>query len=328
MKPAVPTLTSPVAAAITQFINHKRVLGRRYEGEAGELRLFDRYLAAQHLVTLDAITPSVIEAFLRSRRRRPKGFNALRGALDRLFRWMISRELLASSPLRTPPRRGATPRIPFIFSRDQFGRLVKAAARLRDPRGTTGRGVTYRTIFLVLYALGLRVGEVCRLNVGDLDRRRHALLIRHSKFGKDRLVPFGSRIGLMLDQYLAFRRSRRPHLSDDAPMFSVRANRRMNRHSIDRVFRLLLPQLQLGISPEAAQPRVHDIRHSCAVAALLRWYRMGVNPTSRLLHLSTFLGHVQPESTAVYLTITAELLAEGGTRFEEFARPLLKEGRP
>jgi hypothetical protein len=52
-----------------------------------------------------------------------------------------------------------------------------------------------------------------------------------------------------------------------------------------------------------------------------------VDPATRLLHLSTFLGHVQPESTAVYLTITADLLAEASRRFEQFARPLLSEGR-
>jgi hypothetical protein len=54
---------------------------------------------------------------------------------------------------------------------------------------------------------------------------------------------------------------------------------------------------------------------------------MGVDPGQRLLHLSTFLGHVQPESTAVYLTITSELLAEAGGRFEAFARPFVRAVR-
>ena len=70
------------------------------------------------------------------------------------------------------------------------------------------------------------------------------------------------------------------------------------------------------------------MRHSFAVGTLLRWYRAGVDPAQRLLHLSTFLGHVQPESTAIYLTITAELLAEAGGRFETFARPLVTAVHP
>jgi len=73
-----------------------------------------------------------------------------------------------------------------------------------------------------------------------------------------------------------------------------------------------------------AVPRLHCLRHSFAVGTLLRWYREGIEPQDRLLHLSTFMGHVQPSSTAVYLTITADLLREANQRFERFASPLLK----
>ena len=69
-------------------------------------------------------------------------------------------------------------------------------------------------------------------------------------------------------------------------------------------------------------PRLHDLRHSFAVGTLLRWYCQGSDPAARLLHLSTFLGHVDPASTAVYLTITAELLEAAGDRFGRYAAPL------
>ena len=74
-----------------------------------------------------------------------------------------------------------------------------------------------------------------------------------------------------------------------------------------------------GVSP----PRVHDLRHSFAVGTLLRWYREGSDPAAKLVHLSTFLGHVNPASTATYLTITGELLQSAGERFGRFAAPLL-----
>jgi hypothetical protein len=50
-----------------------------------------------------------------------------------------------------------------------------------------------------------------------------------------------------------------------------------------------------------------------------------VDPAGRLFHLSTFLGHVNPSSTAVYLTITSELLVSANRRFEGFASAALKE---
>jgi hypothetical protein len=64
------------------------------------------------------------------------------------------------------------------------------------------------------------------------------------------------------------------------------------------------------------------------VGTLLRWYRTGPDPAVRLLRLSTFLGHANPASTAVYLTITQDLLHEVNRRFEEFARPNVEEPSP
>ncbi|MHB8555921.1 MAG: tyrosine-type recombinase/integrase, partial [Candidatus Dormibacteria bacterium] len=60
-------------------------------------------------------------------------------------------------------------------------------------------------------------------------------------------------------------------------------------------------------------------RHSFAVGCLLRWYREGLDPSSRLLQLSTFMGHVSVNSTSVYLTITPGLLDEANRRFEAFS---------
>jgi site-specific recombinase XerD len=62
-------------------------------------------------------------------------------------------------------------------------------------------------------------------------------------------------------------------------------------------------------------PRPHDMRHSFAVHRLLRWYREGADVQSKLLVLSTFMGHIDPTSTQVYLTITAALLHEANGRF-------------
>src|SRR3546814_1721257 len=88
----------------------------------------------------------------------------------------------------------------------------------------------------------------------------------------------------------------------------------------------LLPQLHLTVPPGCFGPHVHGLRHSFAVRTLLGWYRQGIIPSDRLHHLSTFLGHVNPKSTAVYLTITNELLDAAKERFESFAPLLSAEG--
>lgn len=70
-------------------------------------------------------------------------------------------------------------------------------------------------------------------------------------------------------------------------------------------------------------PRLHSLRRSFAVGCLTRWYRTRNDPTARLYQLSTFMGHVDPVSTAVYLTITTDLMSEAKRRFETFALPAI-----
>ncbi|HZE92247.1 MAG TPA: hypothetical protein VE029_11165, partial [Rhizobacter sp.] len=59
----------------------------------------------------------------------------------------------------------------------------------RNGRDLCAERATYETIFALLAGLGLRVGEVARLQCGDVDLEREVLEIRDTKFGKDRLVP-------------------------------------------------------------------------------------------------------------------------------------------
>jgi integrase len=87
----------------------------------------------------------------------------------------------------------------------------------------------------------------------------------------------------------------------------------------------MFPSLHIEIPPGVSPPRLHDLRHSFAVGTLLRWYRTGDDPSRRLLYLSTFMGHVAPSSTAVYLTITEDLLREANVRFERFVCSITEE---
>lgn len=177
------------------------------------------------------------------------------------------------------------------------------------------RGPTYNTIFALLYALGLRVGEVSRLRWADVDWDRQVLEIRHSKFDKCRLVPFGPRLGERLRAY----RHDCQHAGHDteatAPVFSFTQGRPVLPETVSQTFHRLVSELHLPVPAGVRPPRAHDLRHSYAVGMLRRWYQAGLDPAARLLQLSTFLGHVAPSSTAVYLTLTDDLLREAAQRF-------------
>lgn len=316
---ATPALPRPRSTA-----RYKRALGLHLRTTESVIRLLDRFLVEQHVGTIEAITPDVIEAFLVSRPRTvPHSFNQLLGIVTRLFEWLIARDLVSRSPVQAKPRRTTVSRLPFLFDPATARRLIEAAGALHDTRNTPRRGLTYRTIFALLYALGLRVGEVARLRMTDIDLTRQMLVVRETKFAKSRLVPFGPRVGELVADYLS-RRSMTEHLMIvDRLVFSFRKSQPLSPCTISTVFHELVSQLALPIPDGTRPPCVHSLRHSFAVGTLLRWYREGADPGAHLLRLSTFMGHVNPRSTAVYLTITSDLLTEASQRFERWAEPLI-----
>jgi integrase len=152
------------------------------------------YLVGAGVRSLDEVGPEVLDAFLASRpRTTPRSYNHLLGTVARLFAWLVAQGVLLRSPLAARPRRQTARRLPFLFDAPTARRLLDLAGRLPDNSRAPLRGLTYRTIFALLYGLGLRVGEVSRLLRGDVDLDRDLLVIRLTKFSKSRLVPFGPR---------------------------------------------------------------------------------------------------------------------------------------
>ena len=312
---------SPLARQIEQYLVAKRALGCKFDSEDRTLRLLDRFLVEQGVVSRSAVTPECLERFLASRGRvNARGFNHLLGVVRRLLDWLVTQQELDASPLQVRPRRETSRRLPFLFDATAIRALLAAAARLPDNSRAPMRGAVYETIFALLAGLGLRIGEVARLECGDVDLEREVLQIRDSKFGKSRLVPFGPKLARRLRGYLELREQRGIPCSGSAPLFSWNGRLPVSTNAIRNTFRDdLLPQLDLDVPSGVFGPHVHGLRHSFAVRTLLGWYREGIAPAARLNHLSTFLGHLNPSSTAVYLTITSALFAEANSRFEVFA---------
>jgi site-specific recombinase XerD len=328
MSTPLASASASVPEVINAFLAYKRSLNRKYATEEAALRLLERFLADSRIQTLAAVTSRDIDCFLASRpRARPRSHNHLLGVLQRFFAWLVIQDVVATTPVTASPRRNTGQRIPYLFNLAQARRLLEVARQLPDrPKGPR-RGLIYETVFALLYGLGLRVGEVARLTVGDLDLDRDVLLIRQTKFAKDRLVPFGPNMATRLKRYLAAHFGTSP--PDAAkPLFSFTQGRAVNPGTISLTFHALLPKLALESRPGVASPRRHDLRHSFAVGTLTRWYREGIDPNTRLLHLATFLGHADPASTTVYLTVTSELLDLASARYRDIAHLSAPFGEP
>jgi site-specific recombinase XerD len=303
---------------INAFVQQKRALSRKYLTEAAALRLLDRYVTELGITAWQQIDGRVIDTFLASRpRRRPRSYNHLLALTHRFFDWAVVHQLTDHNPVILRPRRETSACIPYLFGLDDARRLLESARGLHDRSRAPRRALVYETVFALLYGLGMRVGEVTHLLVGDIDLERATLFIRDTKFSKSRLVPFGPRIGRRLADYMdaSFGTER----DRDRPLFSFTKRGPIHECTVSATFHSLVPHLGLNIPDGVAPPHLHDLRRAFAVGTLLRWYREGVDPNQRLIQLSTFLGHTDPTSTAVYLTITEELLREADRRFRAFA---------
>lgn len=177
------------------------------------------------------------------------------------------------------------------------------------------------------YGLGLRGGEACALRAGDFDRDRELLIVKGGKFGKTHLVPHGPGVSELIGQQLA-RRARDGRLPGNAPLFTFNGRTCVSRNSASIVFTGLVRDLGFAVPDGSSPPRLHCLRHSFAVGCLLPWYRQGIDPAGRLPHLSTFMAHFDPVSTAVYLTITPALLEQASRRSEALAEPAWTAAAP
>src|SRR5262249_22446946 len=155
---------------------------------------------------------------------------------------------------------------------------------------------------LVLRA-GLRAGEACSMRLGDVDAGRSLLIVRGGKVGNSRLVPHGPPIAALVSEHVA-RRACAAEVDAQAPLFTFDGQRPIHPGTASQTFHHLVATLDLPVPDGVSPPRLHDLRHSFAVGCLLRWYRDGTDGSARLCQLSTFMGHVEPRSTSVYLTMT------------------------
>lgn len=321
-------MNDSLVTAVADFLAHKRALGRKYLTEEATLRLLLAFTSQHGVQDLGQLTPCLLDEFVASRpRERARSFNHLVGILGCFLDWAVTQQRLDTSPLRSTRRRDTARRLPFLFDAPRARQVLEAAAALPDNARATDRGPTYHAIFALCYGLGLRAGEACGLRVGDVDVDRQLLVVRGGKFGKSRLVPHGPRLGNLLAGQLDRRRGDGTP-EPDAPLFSFDGRRSVHPGSASQTFHRLVVELAFRAPDGVEPPHLHCLRHSFAVGCLLRWYRDGLDPSTRLYQLSTFMGHVDPTSTAIYLTITPELLVEANRRFEAFAEPAWSKAKP
>ena len=237
-----------------------------------------------------------------------------KSTVHRLAVTLVSEGLLEQDPRTDVPSRDLIPitkqrQSPYLYTDAEVEALLAACRRLH----TRGVRLTAYTLFGLLAATGLRVGEAIALDRTDVDARQACLIVRHGKFNKSREVPLHPTTMEALRTYGQHRDAAHPRPRSPSFFLTIHGTRPHVQNvwqTFDRVRRLA------GLARGPRAPRIHDLRHSFAMDTVLRWSRQHLDLHARLPLLSTYLGHVGPSSTYWYLTATPALLELAAQRVE------------
>jgi integrase/recombinase XerD len=189
------------------------------------------------------------------------------------LRFLYTHTLQRKVPIQRIPFPRRERKLPMILSREEVGVLLETPGNLR-----------HRTLLAILYGSGLRVSEVARLKVADIDRTRNVLWVRSGKGRKDRQALLPPKLRELLRCYW---RSRRP---TDWLFPGARSGQPI---SVKAIFLACRNAAKRAGIVKPVHP--HLLRHAFATHLL----ESGVD----LRTIQILLGHANLETTARYLQV-------------------------
>jgi integrase/recombinase XerC len=219
------------------------------------------------------------------------------------MRWLRRRGVIATCPadeLSTPKvRRG----LPTLLSVDAAREVVEA------PRGDSPESLRDRAILEVLYGSGVRVSEVCGLDVTDVDLAGGTARVL-GKGNKERVVPLGSKCVESLARWLEARPGMvhpRARTQDPRALFLSVTGRRMYVRGVHKIV-----QRYGATGAGRADLHPHALRHTCATHML--------DGGADLRAIQELLGHASLSTTQRYTHVSMEQLM----RVYDAAHPLAR----
>jgi integrase/recombinase XerC len=202
-------------------------------------------------------------------------------------------ELLASPKVRRP--------LPTLVS------AAVAAEIVETPDASTPVGARARAALELMYGSGLRVSELCGLDIADVDLRERRIRVL-GKGSKERVVPLGDAAASAVEKYLAVReRVVKPGwtIAEPSALLLTVTGKRMSRNAVGKVTH------DIGmVGAGRADLHPHALRHSCATHML--------DGGADLRSIQEILGHASLSTTQRYTHVSIEHLM----RVYDAAHPL------
>ena len=269
---------------------------------ASDLRQLLHYLqlegAAPASQWRTSLTPRVLRAWLSARTaaERSRATIARNCAAVRAFgAWATSTGLLAADPTSTLVTAGATSRLPAVLSpaaAAQVLDMLRQAAAQQETDRERASATRDWALFELMYAAGLRVGEICSLDLAGIDFERGLVRVT-GKGNKERVVPFGAPAARALRAWLRVRQTLAAD-SQDALFVGVRGGRIDQRVVRERMHRASAAAGVTDVAP-------HSLRHSAATHLL--------EGGADLRYVQQQLGHESLQTTQRYTHVDSARLS-------------------
>ncbi|WP_257456429.1 tyrosine recombinase XerC [Archangium lipolyticum] len=254
---------------------------------------FERYLVERMKLTLLAATHAAIRGYMGTLAvdHAPSSRGRRLASIKSFYKYLVRQKLLPGSPAKLVKSPKLPRNLPKVLPVDEV------FAILDMPSQKTVLGLRDRAILEMLYGGGLRISELCGLNLLDVDRSGRIVRVM-GKGSKERLVPVNAQAIRALDAYLARRGELlavpRPEQDADAVFLNYRGGR-LTPRSIARHLDTYVVQcaLQRKVSP-------HAMRHSFATHLL--------GGGADIRSIQELLGHASLSTTQRYTHVSWEQL--------------------
>jgi integrase/recombinase XerC len=292
--PRSPAVPQEVLAEFERHLRSERgVSPHTLRAYLGDIEDLCRYATEVGVPGLEALDVAVLRAWLAGQHAagRSRATLARRTAAARTFTaYLFRRGLISDDPgllLGTPKRLRD---LPTVLAQDQ-------AARLLDGMDAEGPlGLRDRAVLEVLYATGVRVSELCGLDVDDLDAERQTVRVL-GKGGKERTVPMGDPAARAVQDWLRYGRPELATERSGPALFLGARGGRLHPTSARRIVHARIAEA--GDMPDLSP---HGLRHTAATHLL--------EGGADLRSVQEMLGHASLQTTQIYTQVSIERLKQ------------------
>jgi integrase len=308
-----PNYHGPFRTYIQNFVEVKQALGYKYLTEALRLKLFDKFTVEKYN-SASALTKEIVMAWCTKKPHETQRNLCTRATVIRQFAIYLDNHGIDAYVIPKNHFRSGKKYVPHIYTDTELQKFFQETDKCHYCSLCPNRHLIMPIIFRMIYSCGLRVSEVRRLKVQDVDLNNGILTINQSKKDNSRLVPMTDELTRRCQAY-----SKQIHRysNPEGYFFPMIDDKPLTHNNIYKNFRKFLWKAGISHGGRGSGPRIHDFRFSFAVHCLKKWSEEGKDLMTYLPILRTYLGHESFNETAYYLKLTADVFPEITLKLEQ-----------